>query len=144
MADTGIATITLIAGRKVAAGIVNAGSQISFDKLVIAWQSDASGNVVKSNAANVCGFLARAKFIPSATVAPTTYGVTFVDEEGIDVLNGTATGLSATDSSQVVPTIPMKDGTTTSTTYQAINDTMTFNVTGAGANKLGKTVFYIR
>jgi len=65
----------------------------------VAWTSTSMGAVSGNAFAVVSGTILQVRFVPSATVAPTTlYDVTLVTANSVDVLNGVGTDLSATAS----------------------------------------------
>jgi len=65
----------------------------------VAWTSTSMGAVSGNAFAVVSGTILQVRFVPSATVAPTTlYDVTILTANSVDVLNGVGTDLSATAS----------------------------------------------
>jgi len=65
----------------------------------LAWTSTAGGAVSGNAFAVRSGTILQVRFVPSATVAPTTlYDVTLVTAKSVDVLSGLGTDLSATAS----------------------------------------------
>lgn len=109
------------------------------------WFSDSSGNCTLASGMAVSGRIERVVIVPSAIAAPTAnYDLTLTDEFGNDVLSGQGANLSATVASQVCPGTPLKDGTTTSTRYPAIDGILTLNVSNAGESNAGRVVVFVR
>ena len=75
----------------------------------IAWTSDSSGAVSGNLFTVAPGYLISAKFVPSASAAPTdAYDVTLVDTDGVDKLGGVGSDLSSTVAS--THTLPLLRG----------------------------------
>lgn len=107
------------------------------------WTSDASGNATVQSVLPISGKIQRVVFIPSTTASPTAaYDVALNDSDGIDVLAGQGTNLSATATAGVVPSVPLKDGTTTKTIAVTVDGNLTLNVSNAGDSKAGEIVVY--
>lgn len=138
---------------------MSAGSIVESDQLIydqvrrpvrtysLAWTSDASGNVSGISMANVVsGYLEKVQFVPGVGgVQPSNlYGVKLNDEQGIDQLSGQGASLSNVTATQIKPSVPMKDGTTTSTAPIALDNILTLVVSAAGANKQGAVILYVR
>jgi hypothetical protein len=115
-------------------------------RYVLAWTSDASGNVSGIPAPTMNGTICKVEFVPgSGGNAPTDqYDVTLTDIAGVDVLGGQGANLSNAAASAVVPGVPFKDGTTISTAPCVISDPLTLNVTNAGNAKSGQVILYVR
>jgi hypothetical protein len=105
----------------------------------LAWVSDADGRVTQTPDVHFEGLLQRVVFVPG-TPTPDTYSVTLEDDHGIDVLAGQGAGISAVG--DVAPGVPLKDGTTTSTTPPKISGSLTVKITGAGNAKQGTLALY--
>lgn len=123
--------------------------------ITLAWTSDASGDVtyelvgsgkVSGSGNYVSGYLERVIFVPGAGgVQPTDlYDVTIIEENGLDVLAGQGANLSQSSASHVKPSVPMTDGTTTSTAPIALDNILTLNVSNAGNAKSGTVILYLR
>lgn len=117
----------------------------------IAWTSDGSGAVTQpltggKQSGYVSGLIQRVVFVPGTSgVQPTNlYSVTLKDSSGIDVLSGQGASLSNSANTHIKPSVPMKDGTTTSTAEIAVDDILTLGVTAAGAAKQGTVILYLR
>lgn len=115
-------------------------------RVVLDWASDASGAVSGNPAGPVSGELLRVTFVPDsgATQPSSLYDVTLLDAAGIDVLAGQGANLSNTAAGHVCPGTPMKDGTTTGTTYVALDDVLELRVANAGDSKGGLVVLHVR
>jgi hypothetical protein len=113
---------------------------------VSAWTSNASG--VASDTINLVqgGELVGVQFVPgtSGNQPTDSYDVTALDAYSFDVLMGQGANLSNSTVTKVCPTIPAKDGTTTSTGPQPVSGTITIAVANAGNAKSGTVVFYVR
>jgi hypothetical protein len=113
---------------------------------VSAWTSNSSG--VASDTVNLvqCGELVGVQFVPGTSGSQPTdaYDVTVLDAYSFDVLMGQGANLSNSTVTKVCPTIPAKDGTTTSTGPQPVSGTLTVSVTNAGNTKSGTIVLWVR
>lgn len=123
--------------------------------VTLAWTSDASGNVTYaltgggaagSPGAQISGYLERVVFVPgTGGDQPTNlYSVTLKDANGIDMLAGQGASLANNANTHVKPSVPMKDGTTTSTAPIALDDVLTLGVSAAGNAKQGTVILYVR
>ncbi len=83
------------------------------------------------SSAKLMGFIDRVVTNPGST-APTEYNATLTDVAGVDVMEGTLSGRSATESEQVIP--PKRTW---------IDGELTLNITGAGAEKTGTLTIYM-
>ena len=122
------------------------GNQLPVQRVVLAWVSDGSGNVSGIlTTKRILGKIARVVFVPgTGSLQPSgSYSVTLLDENGIDLLSGQGASLSNSSATEVAPGCPMKDGTTTTTTWPAINDKLQLTVSGAGSGKAGTVVVYV-
>lgn len=121
-------------------------AQFPCRKILLAWTSDASGNVSGTLTPVISGTLARVVFIPGSggTQPSSLYDVTLLDESGVDVLGGQGANLSNSTVAQVAPGCPLKDGTTVSTTAPQMDDRLELQVANAGNAKTGTVVLYVR
>ena len=115
-------------------------------KTTLDWLSDASGDVSGTATKKLNGSLLRVVTIPdSGGTQPTDlYDAVLNDDNGIDVLGGQGANLSNTTTTDVIPGVPLKDGTTTTTAVVIIDDTLTLVVSNAGNAKGGTVILYIR
>lgn len=115
-------------------------------RIVLAWLSDASGDVNGNASRGVNGEIVCVEFKPDGggTQPSSLYDVTLTDAAGVDVLAGQGANLSNSTATAVVPGVPFKDGTTTSTAKRHVNDALTLVVTNAGNAKGGQVILYIR
>lgn len=110
-----------------------------------AWVSDASGNVSGSSF-GLIGTLVEVEFVPDGggTQPSNNYVVTVTDVAGVDILAGSGAALSNTTATAIIPSVAMKDGTTTTTGYRVLVDNVTPSISAAGNAKGGKIIFYMR
>ena len=111
---------------------------------IVTWTSDAAGAATESISMEQGGELIGVTFDPGTPQPSDLYDVTFTDQWGVDALAGQGANLSNTTSTMVQPTIPAKDGTTTSTAPRPVAGTMTLTVSNAGASKAGTVVLWVR
>jgi hypothetical protein len=106
-------------------------------KYVIAWTSDASGNVNTNPIAVSLGYLQQLKIVPGTggTQPTNAYGVKLVDQDGLDVLN--ATGLAQSNATPLL--ITFNPGI-----YTDAVETFDLQVTGAGNAKTGVVTLWVR
>ena|SRR5215831_8542908 len=122
-----------------AGSIVVAVSDIggNITKYSVAWTSDASGNVNANSFAMKRGFLLQFKTVPgSGGSAPTSYGLTVLDADSWDILNGAGASQSATAAAVFAPLIG--NGTTNARSPLIEAGNVTPTITGAGASKSGR------
>lgn len=113
-------------------------------RITIDWTSHTDGTVTQALPKAYSGYLERVVFNPGSTAPTNLYDVTLTDEQSFDVLHGQGANLSDTNTTDVSPGVPLKDGTTTSVTKCLIDDVLTLNITNAGSSKTGAVVLYIR
>jgi hypothetical protein len=107
-----------------------------YERVVIDWTSDASGNADVS-IANLYGFLIKLVTDPGSTAPTDDYDITLMDENGIDALAGAGMNRDTSTTEQVYPTA------TSAAIPVFLCGTHTFTVANAGNAKVGKAVFYI-
>lgn len=109
------------------------------------WTS-ASNVASDVTTSKISGDICKVQFIPGTSSNQPTdlYDVTVTDENGFDVLSGQGANLSNSANSEVIPGVPLKDGTTTSVGLRSIDDKLTLNVTNAGNAKTGSVVIFYR
>jgi len=106
-------------------------------KFTLAWLSDASGDVNSVLTIPLSGVLERITFDPDGTDVPSAnYDVVLNDVDGVDVLNGKGSNLSATVTTSVAPALTGGN--------MAFDDALDLVVTNAGNAKRGKVILYIR
>lgn len=125
----------------------------------INWTSDAGGYVItKGTKLAYSGIIERVITKPSgAPNAPTSYGLSIKDTNGIDLLYGVCTSRSTSVSEALGYIPPTSSIFSTSTLVQTVNTTskfypwftpntgaVTLNITGAGNTKKGTVIVYIR
>src|SRR5258708_2022396 len=117
-----------------------------FNRVVLAWTSDASGNVNGLPTGNINGTICKVEFVPGTGGSQPTdlYDVTLTDAAGVDVLAGQGANLSQTTATAVVPGVSFKDGTTTSAAPCVVAEALTLNVSNAGNAKSGQVILYLR
>ena len=129
------------------AGTLSISYQIvrSIRKITLDWLSDAAGAVSGTSTVKLNGTLLRVVFIPDSggTQPSDLYDVVLNDDNGIDVLAGQGANLSNAAASDVVPGVPLKDGTTTSVSVVPLDDTLTLVVSNAGNAKGGNVLLYL-
>ena len=109
------------------------------------WESDASGDATLPSDLGVSGYITRVVIIPSSDAAPTAdYDLTLTDENGVDVLAGLGTDMSASATISICPGTPINDGTTASVIPVIVDGILTLNVSNAGDTKAGTVVVYVR
>ncbi len=115
-------------------------------KVTLAWTSDASGNVDQTTPAAYGGEILRVVFVPGTggNQPSNNYTVTLLDAQGLDLLSGQGASLSNTTTTEICPTVPAKDGTTTSTTTRGFYDRLELVVSGGGNAKQGSLILYLR
>jgi hypothetical protein len=115
-------------------------------RYVTTWTSNSSGAASESVELNQPGELIGVTFVPGTSGSQPTnaYDVTANDAYGVDVLAGQGANLSNATATMVQPTIPAKDGTTTSTSPRPIDGAITVAVSNAGDTKGGTIVFWVR
>jgi hypothetical protein len=115
-------------------------------RFALSWTSNASGDVSGTPTPVIVGTICKIEFVPAAGgSAPTTlYDVTLLDAAGVDVLAGQGANLSATVASSVIPGVPFKDGTTTSTGPCVVAEALNLVVANAGNAKSGQVIIYVR
>jgi hypothetical protein len=115
-------------------------------RYVTAWTSNASGAASESVELIQPGELVGVTFVPGTSGSQPTdaYDVTANDAYGVDALSGQGANLSNATATMVAPTIPAKDGTTTSTAPRPVDGTLTVAVTNAGNTKSGTVVLWVR
>ena len=106
----------------------------TFRKLLLAWVSDASGDVNGTLTDVVSGILYRVGFVPDGggTQPTDLYDITLDDEDGVDVLAANGANLSNANSSQHTDAA------------RAIDGTLELKVSNAGNAKGGLVALYIR
>lgn len=116
-------------------------------KITMAWTSDGSGavNGVPTPQA-VSGEILRVVTVPNGgDTAPTNnYGITLIDEHGLDVLNGRGASRSDTTAQQFMPGVTVSDGTNNGAAPVAVSGILELRVASAGAAKGGTVVLYVR
>ncbi len=114
-----------------------------FNRTSVAWVCDASG-AVSGLSFGLAGTIAKVQFKPDAggTQPTDQYDMTIMDAAGVDILAGQGANLSNTTATSIVPGVPLKDGTTTSTTLCVVADALTPSITNAGNAKGGTIIFY--
>ena len=117
----------------------------TIQKITLDWLSDATGVVSGTATKRLTGSLLRVVFIPDSggTQPSDLYDVVLNDDNGLNVLAGQGANLSNATASNVVPGVPLKDGTTTSISVCILDDTLTLGITNAGAAKGGNVVLYL-
>jgi len=116
----------------------------SVRSLALAWTSSAGGAVSGiPTAEKLSGELLRVTIVPGTGDAEPSndYGVTLLDDDGIDVLAGKGANLSNVNASELCPLVG--DGTTTVQPV-AIDGNLTLVVSAAGATKSGTVKIYFR
>ena len=113
---------------------------------VCTWTSNSSGAASETVNLAQAGEMVEVEFVPGSggDQPSNAYDVTAVDAYGFDVLMGQGANLGNSTVTKVCPTIPAKDGTTTSTTTQVVRGTLTVAVSNAGNTKSGTIVFSVR
>ncbi len=109
---------------------------LSGDKFVVDWTSDASGNAdiaIKS----MNGFLIKLVTDPAATAPTDDYDVTLIDSHGADALSGTGLNRDTANSETVYTLV---SGAATPIFLQGDH---TFTVANAGNAKVGQAIFYV-
>jgi hypothetical protein len=114
-------------------------------RFVLDWLSHTDGTATATTP-TLNGTLVRVAFIPdSGGTQPTDlYDVTLNDEDGLDTLAGQGANLSNSTKSNVIPGVPLKDGTTTSVGPMVVNGPLSLSVSGAGSGKGGQVILYLR
>ena len=112
-------------------------------KYTMSWTSASDGTATFTTP-ELTGTIVGVTFDPTTAAPTANYDVTLSDENGVDVLAGQGANLSATVSTRVCPSQPMKDGTTTSTAPIPIHGTLDLSVSNAGDTKSGKVILYLR
>lgn len=115
-------------------------------KIMLAWTCTAGGAVSGNYTDYVSGELLRVVFIPGGGGnAPTNlYDIVLNDENGLDILAGQGANLSSTVTTNVIPGVPVKDGTSTFTGAVSLDDKLELQVSNAGASKTGTVILYVR
>lgn len=121
-------------------------------KINLTWTSSAGGAVSGNAFGPVAGEILRVVFVPNTDASqPTTlYDVTLTilngdaGDDGLDLLAGQGANLANNANTHVVPGVPLKDGTTTSTRPIAVNDKLDLVVANAGNAKRGQVILYVR
>lgn len=115
-------------------------------RYAVAWTSNSIGAASESVQLQQPGELIGVTFKPGTSGSQPTdaYDVTANDEYGVDVLAGQGANLSNATATMVQPTIPAKDGTTTSTAPRPVDGAITVAVSNAGDTKSGTIVFWVR
>jgi hypothetical protein len=132
------------------AGLVLAEGTVTYDKTVIgtpskhtlAWTASTNGIVNLTNSAYTRGEIIRVTSLSSPTGS--VYSITLKDAQGVDVLAGQGSGMASNVLTSVVPGIKITDGVTTSTIPIQVNDQLAVSVTGAGSNKTGTVILYVK
>lgn len=113
----------------------------------ILWTSDGSGNVTQTLGTTITGVLAKVQLVPSGgTLAPSdAYTLSVTDSAGINQILGNGTTFSGSAASQWCPGVKISDGaTTTSTVANSLTgDTLSLNVSGAGAANCGTVILHL-
>jgi hypothetical protein len=112
-----------------------ASSKRRCERVVVDWTCDASGNA--DIPLTLYGWLAKMVTTPDGTLVPTAYGVTLLDENGIDAMAGAGATRSTSATEQVAPTL---SGSQVPVFLCGLH---TFKITGAGVSKKGRAVFYV-
>jgi len=115
-------------------------------RATFAWTSTAGGAAGDTSLFKVSGEILKVQFIPGTSSNQPTdlYDVTITDENSVDILAGQGANLSNSANSQVIPGIPLKDGTTTSVGLMTVDDYLTLSVTNAGNAKSGTVIVFYR
>lgn len=114
-------------------------------KITLAWTSTAGGAVSGTLTNYISGIIARVVFVPgSAGSQPSDlYDATLLDENGLDVLAGQGANLSNATTTHILPGVPFKDGTTTSTAPCWLDDKLELQIANAGNAKSGTVILYV-
>ena len=132
-----------LAGLVLAEGaVVETKTYISPVKYTLTWTASASGIVSNATTFYVRGELSRVTFTGAGT--GTTYSVTLTDSAAVDVLAGQGAGIVSNSVTTVVPGVKISDGVTTNVVPFVINDLLTLLITGAGSNKTGSVILYVK
>lgn len=115
-------------------------------RYTVDWTSASDGTYSEAinSGETIAGEIVRVVFNPGSTAPTANYDITITDAQGFDVLAGQGANLSATDTTNVAPGVPVKDGTTTSVGPMIVCDVLTLSITNAGASKNGTVVLYVR
>lgn len=113
-------------------------------KVTLAWVATAGGAVSGNYTDYLSGEIVRVVFDPGSPAPTNAYDVTLLDESGIDLLAGQGGNLSDTATTHVVPGVPLKDGTTTSTMPVQVDDKLQLVVANAGSGGAGAVILYMR
>jgi hypothetical protein len=118
---------------------------IQIRQKVLAWISDASGNVDQL-IGQMNGLIVGVSFVPDGGGTQPTdgYDVVINDVFGIDILSGQGANLSNVNKTSVCPLIPATDGTTTTAMLRPVADELTLLVTNAGNATGGKVIIYYK
>ena len=108
----------------------------------ITWTASTNGIVSASTTYHVRGMIERVVCLASPTGA--TYSVTAADASGVDMFAGLGSGMSSNVATCFVPGVKITNGTVTNVVPMAVNDLLTISVTGAGSNKTGSVILYLR
>jgi hypothetical protein len=122
--------------------------QDNIKRVSYSWTSDASGawSATITNG-DLNGIICRVTTIPSAASGkvPSSYNLTLVDLDSIDVLQGIGASRSATLTEQVVPLLPfVSSGVTVAYAPIACDGQVTVTIAGAGNTKSGKIIFHLK
>lgn len=109
-------------------------------------QSDPSGNVTQTTTPALSGIVMEIAVKPDATLAPTDgYTLAVKDALSNTITTQLATTYATASSiSQICPSIPMKDGTTTSTMPKNLDEPVTVNAAGMGAGKKTQVLIKVK
>lgn len=104
---------------------------IKVRKHVISWTSDSSGDATQT--IPIDGAIMRVVTNPDDSAAPTdNYDVTFIDSDGLDLLNSECLNRDTANSEQVFPTNPPFH-----------NGDVTVTIANAGDTKSGTVTVYV-
>lgn len=105
-------------------------------RLVIAWTSHTDGKVEKALPFVIAGWVARLVTDPDGSDVPTSYAVTWLDDQGVDMLQGLAAGRSTSvvedQEIELANGIPVP----------VLTPSSTFKISGAGSVKKGVATLY--
>ena len=125
-------------------GTVQVDTTKKLQRYDVDWASDST-SASAITIGSVEGTIYRISIVPDtgATSPTASYTATLTDVDGIDLLQGEGTGLSASAAADILPRIVSGDGTSTLTMPVAVSGDLTLTLAATGTSRGGTIRLYV-